>query len=199
MMDGAMLAPSTLRQATWFVAVVLTGHERAVKMRIDELGQPIETFLPLVETQAYMPAKPATRHRPARPAIAQICVPMFGGYLFISVDPDDPTVDWERMREIRGYGRMLTNAYGRPVPARGLGPLLDRADKDGLIAPDALDELLGRHRPGKHIFAEGELVRVEMGRFSGYNGIFVEYRREGSLVEINGIPVHVLTEHLAPV
>ena len=159
-----------VQTTSWFVAVVLTGHERAVKMRIDELDQPIETFLPLVETQAHIPAKPATRHRPARPAIPQICAPMFGGYLFVSLDPDDPTIDWERVREIRGYGRMLANAHGRPIPARGLEPIINAADRDGLVAPDALEELLGKRRRRQRELRKDDLVRILCGAFAEHFG-----------------------------
>src|SRR5690348_13640311 len=105
----SILAESSARSGQWFVAVVMTGLERIVRDRLERLAlerdQPIETFLPLVETQAFIPAKPATRKRPAMPAIPRICAPMFGGYLFLSLDPADPHLDWEAIREVRGYGR----------------------------------------------------------------------------------------------
>lgn len=111
--------------------------------------------------------------------------PIFGGYLFLTMNPSAPR--WYDARTASGVSKIIGNSAGGPsvVPPEVIAGLMQRCDHDGLIQETVKD------------FSEGDKVRIIGGPFANFITSIEKIapdRRLHVLLELMGRPTKVLVD-----
>lgn len=128
--------------AKWYVAQLKPNGLRLATRNLERQG--FAVFCPQKEEP-----------RRVRGKLAPVRVPLFPGYLFVSVFPERG--NWRLVNNTRGISRLvvLDGSGPRPVPEELIEALRMRcSDEDVLLPPDDI--------------AAGEAVRLTGGPFAGY-------------------------------
>jgi len=140
-----MLKVSTMTQTNWYALHVKARHEFVVSGELQRKG--ISTFLPSV-----------TRLNQWSDRKKQVQVPLFPGYLFVSIAPEPD--EFQNVIKTRGTVRFISLVPGHPTP----------------VAPEEINSLKILLGSGENIdiypdLQEGTQVRVTRGVFRGARGI----------------------------
>jgi len=135
----------TMTNANWYAVYVKSRHEFVVSGELQRKG--IETFLPSV-----------TKLNQWKDRKKLVDVPLFPGYLFISIAPDPE--EFLRVLKTRGTVTFISLEPGHPTPVaheeiRALKILLDAAGKIDVYP----------------LLKQGSRVRIKSGVFRGAEGI----------------------------
>lgn len=140
-----MTMGATMTNANWYAIYVKSRHEFVVSGELQSKG--IETFLPSV-----------TKLNQWKDRKKRVDVPLFPGYLFVSIAPDPE--EFLRVLKTRGAVTFISLEPGHPTPVapeeiRALKILLDVGEKIDVYP---------------HL-KQGARVRVKNGAFRGAEGI----------------------------
>ena len=111
--------------------------------------------------------------------------PVFGGYLFLNVNPAEPR--WYDVRMASGVSKIIGHSTGGPsvVPPDIIAGLMQRCDGDGLLQETVTD------------FSEGDKVRIIGGPFANFITSIEKIdpdRRLHVLLELMGRPTKVIVD-----
>lgn len=111
--------------------------------------------------------------------------PLFGGYLFLSMNPSEPR--WYDAKTASGVSKIIGHRTGGPsvVPPEIIAGLMQRCDRDGLIQETVSD------------FSEGDRVRIIDGPFADFITSIEKIdpdRRLHVLLELMGRSTKVLVD-----
>ena len=134
-----------MTQTNWYALYVKSRHEFVVSDELQRKG--IETFLPSV-----------TRLKQWNDRKKQVEMPLFPGYLFVSIAPEPG--GFQNVIKTRGAVMFISLAPGHPTP----------------VAPEEIDSLKILLGSGENVdiyphLQEGAPVRVTRGVFRGARGI----------------------------
>lgn len=135
------------KEKRWYLIYSKSRQEPLAKENLERQGY--STYLPLLRTP---------RRRLGRRIIR--IEPMFPRYFFIRLDTQ--TDNWAPIRSTIGVTNLVRfGMTPSPVPDELIQVLRDRDDSSGV-----------QDIP-MHEFKEGDMVRIEEGPFTGYEGIFL--------------------------
>jgi transcriptional antiterminator RfaH len=111
--------------------------------------------------------------------------PLFGGYLFLNMNPSEPR--WYDARTASGVSKIIGHSTGGPsvVPPDIIAGLMHRCDHEGLIQKTVNE------------FSEGDRVRITGGPFANFITTIEKIdpdRRLHVLLELMGRPTKVLVD-----
>ena len=134
-----------MTQTNWYALYVISRHEFVVSGELRRKG--IETFLPSI-----------TRLNQWNDRKKQVEVPLFPGYLFVSIAPEPD--EFQNVIKTRGIVMFISLTPGHPTP----------------VAPEEIDSLKILLGSGERIdiyphLQEGTPVRVTRGVLRGARGI----------------------------
>jgi len=143
----------TNRQWPWFAILARTGREKYATMLLENAG--FECFLPISKS---------TRKWSDR--MKEIDVPLFPGYLFCRMNPNDrlPVLTTPGVIQIAGVGKMPIPVEDHEIAA------VQQVEKSGLAA-----------MPWPYLRV-GSAARIEEGPLRGLNGIVIKIKSELKLV-----------------
>lgn len=138
------LSPDSFIDAPWYLALCRPNQNHIASRNLTKAG--FDVFMP--------------RHRASwrwRGQHVDGWRPVFGGYLFFSMDPATPR--WREVKSMPGIGSLVTSGQHSPaqVPSAVVTGLMLRCDTEGCLIPEA-------------DFRAGEAVRLTCGPFAGFVG-----------------------------
>lgn len=158
---------NSAKEMTWYLAQLKPNCSGIARRNLERQG--FETFLPF---------ELETRVRGGRHASAK--VPLFPGYLFVSLDPE--TAPWRKINSTLGVARLVSfSARPAPVPQPIVDGLMCRCDASGRLIELAQ-------------LSPGDQVRVTKGPLSSFIAQVDRIepnKRVWLLMDIMGAKTHV--------
>lgn len=138
------LSPDSFVDAPWHLALCRPNQGHIAFRNLTKAG--FDVFMPRHRTSWNWRGKRVDGLRP-----------LFGGYLFFSMDPATPR--WQQVANAPGIGSLVKTGSRGPVevPSAVVTALMSRCDADGCLIPEA-------------DYHKGEAVRLLSGPFAGFVG-----------------------------
>ena len=153
----------------WYVVQAYSGHEqnvmRTLTERIDQSGLKDQFGDILVPTEEVVEMRDGKKRKSDRK--------FFPGYVLVQMEMNDAT--WHLVKEVPRVLGFIGGTTDKPVP-------ISTAEADSIL--QRVEEGVDKPRP-KVLFEPGEVVRVNDGPFTDFNGVVEEVNYEKSRLRVS--------------